>query len=369
MKKSFFILLWFLIFLSAAGQEFAIILDSVITNEIDGDYSYYKFVRVERYVNTPSIFQDTSKVSMHYFHHNILIARVKNAILHYDVNTSKLDTLFFVYPETQILKPLWSPNNDKVAFLIYNPQKKYNYTTPYRLIVLTLNNGKVLKKEKINIEKIPGFNYYFEMQDFQQILSGNFLKFVSNNKIEILKTGQVLTFSQTKGYEPVDFSKNFDLLKKKGKYFIIEYKKTNAPGLISLEVYYYYFFYFKNNLLFSYNLDQGLLTVYDAKLDKIVKQFPVKKIYSKFVFSDDGRYVAFVASNSYEGGSAFPVVLDCKTLQMQTYNKPVYLAAADDYVFAGSMHFVNNSGKWKLIIESGEFFTGKTVHYEIDLPK
>ncbi len=152
--------------------------------------------------------KNLTKIKMNSSHYNILILRINDAVVHYNVLTQKLDTLFFVFHETEISKPVWSQNNDKVAFVIFNPEMKYGYKTPFRLIVLTLNNGKVLKKEKFNIESID--------YDYMDV----------DDSVLFFKDEQTLTYSDyprfhdiklssPKGYEPIKTDFTYILFPKK----------------------------------------------------------------------------------------------------------------------------------------------------------
>ncbi len=121
----------------------------------DVDDYYINVLAVYDELAMPKFLHDkNNNIAMLDIHYNILIARVNDAIIHYNILTGKTDTLFFVFHDTEISYPHWSPQNDKVAFLIYNENKTHNYTTQYRFIIITLDNGNVLKKEKFNVQNV-----------------------------------------------------------------------------------------------------------------------------------------------------------------------------------------------------------------------
>ncbi len=120
----------------------------------DEDAYYFNVKAVYQVLPKPYFISSPQHVKMMLARHNLFVARIDNAILLYDFETKQLDTLFFVYPDTKISQPFWSPNFDRVAFLIYNPRKAHNYTTKYRFIILTLDHNRVIKKEKYNVESV-----------------------------------------------------------------------------------------------------------------------------------------------------------------------------------------------------------------------
>lgn len=222
----------------------------------DGVDLYMDIIGVYDSLSLPYfIRKDTSAVKMISSHYNILILRLKDAIIHYDVLTHKKDTLFYVYHDTEISQPVWSRRNDKVAFAIYNPSLKYGYKTPYRFIVLTLKNGKVIKKEKFNIDD---FLYEFlGIEDSILFFKNNSTLAYEDNSSKI----HYLELTHMSGSEPI--KKGFDYLPsfRKGYIYKCKYFYRNIPELN------HYF------ILNRYYLEQGKIVDLKNK-DSITWQVP-----------------------------------------------------------------------------------------------
>ncbi len=124
----------------------------------------YEELDVTTYFNLKAVYQtfavpgflpsSPERVKMMLSQHNLFVARIDNVVVLYNFDTKQLDTLFFAYPDTKISQPFWSPDFDRVAFLIYNPRKTHGYTTEYRFIVLTLDGNKIIKKQKFNVDDV-----------------------------------------------------------------------------------------------------------------------------------------------------------------------------------------------------------------------
>ena len=278
-------------------------------------------------LSLPDFLKDTNRIKMIDIHYNILIARVDNAILHYDLLTKKLDTLFYVYKETTITKPRWSPNNDKVAFLIYNPDLKYGYKTPFRFIILTLNNGKILKKEKHNVESVATSE--IEDNDFSFNMENTKLVFYDENyeKLNIF-------FSKLSGNEPIIKDYEYIPTLNEGKIYKVKYLYKNLWAGD------------KKLLLHRYLCKRGKI-IDLVKKDSVEMDIPAVDSESATAFwcdasPDDKEIAMYICTNPPEqGGELYIFTVPGLKLRKKITINDVPIQAGDSYYI--DMKFADNN--------------------------
>ena len=195
--------------------------------------SYYDILKVYDSLAIPKFLQNTNRVKMIDIHYNILIARIDDAIIHYNFDTKKKDTLFFVFHDTEISLPRWSPKDDKVGFVIYNEKLTHGYKTNFRFIVITLNNGKVLKKEKFNVSNVISNaltyddNSFLDMREYDFVLKEN--KVIYN----LSENRQIHRISDMSGYNNVNKMFSYFISYKNKKLYKGKFIEKNLDSYFS----------------------------------------------------------------------------------------------------------------------------------------
>ncbi|MBN2891757.1 MAG: hypothetical protein JXL97_07810 [Bacteroidales bacterium] len=182
MKKTFaFIILSYLL-LPCFSQEYKIIQ----TNEYGSCADYAIYQKVDLPETIKQALECPPWVDIQ---GDFLTTVNENEVLMYNFNTKQLLSLFSLYDDIDgISAPAWSPEKDKIMFVIINQNMTHNYKAFARIIVLTFdeNYNKIILKEKFDrpvnfscgsiCSSMPGEDFYF--------VDNSTIEFVRNENIE-----------------------------------------------------------------------------------------------------------------------------------------------------------------------------------------
>ncbi len=125
-----------------------------------------------------------------------LCFRDNNEICIYLISSKKTYSLFEVFPDIDgVSGPVWSPNGQRVAFVVINQERKHDYTDFCRIIVLELDrNATVVAKYKFDRP------VSFVCGSICSSLAGTDFRFIDNNNLEYIRNENIEKRPGEKGY-------------------------------------------------------------------------------------------------------------------------------------------------------------------------